>query len=322
MNIDNALTAYRGELVSAAERWQKSRAHRRRRILLLTSALVAAGVIIGTAIAASGWLVGSPAPRNVKADFGSYAPQLGFNPRPGRAVLVARDGAYKLYATPNKQGGYCILIVTPEYHPGPHGEGGDCAGPDHRAFWANALPAGKPGTIGKLFVLGHTAAHEAAAVRFSKPDGSVGTAEVGSSGFFIAQTDIPASIICKAAIQPAVWWKPTFTVLDRSGRKLGTTTQTFKGGCMPRPIPVHAFAVQNGNKQFRLRDGEFGILVGAHARDRVFCHDGSDVIHLMVPTTARHGVHRQHQFGADKPPLQLNVNSASGGRPIIGECHY
>lgn len=320
MNLDDALATYRGELVSAAERWQQGRARRRRRIVLLTSALAAAGVIVGAAIAAGGWLVGSPAPPDVKADFGSYAPQLGFNPRPGRAALVARDGAYKLYAATNKQGGYCILLVTPGYHAGPHGEGGDCAGPDHRFLVATAHPG--PGTAGKLYLFGRTTAHNAAAVRFTTPNGSTRTADVGSSGFFIARTDVPNSIVCRAAIQPAVWWKPTLTVLDRHGRQLGRSTETFKGGCLPRPIPVHAFAVEHGHKQFRVRDGEFGILTGARARDRVFCHDGKDAIHLMVPPTTRHGVHRQHQFAPNTPRLQLNVNSARNGRPIVAECHY
>lgn len=321
MNIDDALTAYRGDLVRAAERWQKGRARRRRRLMLLTSALAAAGVIVGAAIAASGWLVGSPAPRNVKADFGSYAPQLGFNPRPGRAKLVARDGAYKLYATTNEQGGYCILIVTPEYHPSPHGEGGDCAGRDHRFVEATAHPG--PGLGGRLVLFGHTTARAAATVRFTTPDGSFGTADVGASGFFIVRTDVPSSIICRAAIQPAVWWRPALTVLDRRGRRLGKpTTETFKGGCMPRPIPVHAFTVERGHRQYRVRDGEFGILVGARARDRVFCHHRNDAIHLMVPTTTRHGVHRQRQFAGTRSPLQLYVNSPLNGHRVVAECHY
>ncbi len=126
VNIDDALTTYRGELIAAARRWQKARARRRHRIALVTSALAVAGIIVGTAIAATGWLVGSPAPKNVKSDFGSYAPQLGFNPEPGKAVLVAHDGPYKMYVTPDKQGGYCTLVATPQYHPGPHGSGGDC----------------------------------------------------------------------------------------------------------------------------------------------------------------------------------------------------
>ena len=321
MNIDDALAAYRGDLIRAAERWQKRRARRQRRLVLLTTAIAVAVVIVGAAIAASGWLVGSPAPRNVKADFGSYAPQLGFNPRPGRAKLAARDGPYKLYATTNKQGGYCILIVTPGYHPGPHGEGGDCAAPDHHFVEATAHPG--QGLAGKLFLFGHTTAHDAAVVRFTTPDGSLGTADVGSSGFYIARTDVPNSIICRAAIQPAVWWRPTLTVIDRHGHQLGeATTEIFKGGCTPRPIPVHAFTVQRGHKQFRVRDGEFGILIGAQARDRVFCHHGRDVIHLMVPPTTRHGVHRQQQFADNGAPLQLNVNSARNGRPVVAECHY
>lgn len=320
MNLDDPLATYRGELVAAAQRWQTGRARRRRRLVLLASALAGAGVIVGAAIAATGWLVGSPAPPNVKADFGSYAPQLGFNPRPGRAVLVARDGAYKLYATTNRQGGYCVLLVTPGYHPGPHGEGGDCSGPDHRFLTAAAHPG--PGSTGKLFLFGHTTAHAAAAIRFTNPNGSTGTAKVRSNGFFIARTDVPDSIVCRAAIQPAVWWKPTFTVLDRSGRQLGKTTETFQGGCLPRPIPVHAFTVEHDRKQFRVRGGEFGILVGARARDRVFCRDGRDVIHLMVPPTTRHGVHRQRQFSPRKPPLQLYVNSARNSHPVVAECHY
>ena len=163
-------------LIAAAGRWQKSRAQRRRRLVLLTSALTAARIIgSGTAIATTGWLVGSPAPPNVKSDFGGFAPQLGFNPRPGRAVLVARDGAYKLYATTNKQGGFCTSLVTPGSQPGPHGEGGDCAGPDRHSFEATAVPAGASGT---LVLFGHTAAPPPR-TSASQPERRIGTAKVG-----------------------------------------------------------------------------------------------------------------------------------------------
>ena len=92
MNIEDALTAYRGDLVAAAHRWRVRRERRRRRFVLTSGVVALGAVIVGTAIAATGWLVGSPAPPSVKSDFGSYAPQLGFNPQPGKAVLVASSG--------------------------------------------------------------------------------------------------------------------------------------------------------------------------------------------------------------------------------------
>ena len=72
-----------------------------------------------TAVAATatGWLTGSPAPQSVVSDFGTYAPQLGFDPEPGRAVLVAQDGDVILYATTNKQGSYCLVTSAPWKRP-------------------------------------------------------------------------------------------------------------------------------------------------------------------------------------------------------------
>ena len=69
--MDDALSAYRGDLVAATHRWQVARGRRRRRIAVAASALALAAVVVGTAIAATGWLVGSPAPKSVQADFNS-----------------------------------------------------------------------------------------------------------------------------------------------------------------------------------------------------------------------------------------------------------
>ncbi len=186
MNIDDALTAYRGELINAAQRWQKARARRRHRIALVTSAMAVAGIIVGTAIAATGWLVGSPAPKSVKSDFGSYAPQLGFNPEPGKAVLVATDSPYKLYVTTNKQGGYCTLTSAPWKRPGPHGEGGDCISRRQASVpllvgMGGAAAAPNGGT--RLVFIGRTRQRDASHVRFAAPEGKTITATVGRSGF-------------------------------------------------------------------------------------------------------------------------------------------
>ena len=126
------------------------------RLVLVAIVLSVSAVIASLAIAGTGWLIGSPAPANVQSDFGSYATQLGFNPQPGNAVLVASNGDYQLYATVNEQGGLCTLVSTPWNRPGPNGEGGDCT----------ATP----------------------------PDGKTVTAPVGAGGFFIVGMTVPGSM--------------------------------------------------------------------------------------------------------------------------------
>jgi hypothetical protein len=100
----------------------------RRRIAVL--AIVTLLIVIGTAVASTtSWLTGSPAPQSVVSDFGTYTPQLGFNPEPGRAVLVAEDGDISLYATTNKQGTYCLVASAPWKRPEKLADGGTCIPP-------------------------------------------------------------------------------------------------------------------------------------------------------------------------------------------------
>lgn len=227
MSIEDALTTYRGDLLASAERWQKGRERRRRRLVLATSALATAGMIVGTAIAGTGWLTGSPAPPSVKSDFGSYATQLGFTPEPGRAVLVASDGDFQLFATENEQGGLCTLVSTPWNRPSANGEGGDCVSttPDATPFWAGTDGVSAEANGGStVVVIGHTTDKDAASVQFETPNGAVVTAPVGSSGFFIRGTTLSGSF-CD-------WgrWAPRFTVLDSSGNPLSSTTVTVFPG--------------------------------------------------------------------------------------------
>jgi hypothetical protein len=319
VNIDDALTAYRGDLINAAQRWHKTRARRRQRIALVTSALALAGIIVGTALAATGWLVGSPAPKSVKSDFGSYAPQLGFNPEPGKAVLVATDSPYKLYVTTNKQGGYCTLTSAPWKRPGPHGEGGDCisrkqASVPFSVGMGGAADAPNGGT--RLVLIGRTRARDATQVRFTAPEGKTITATVGRSGFFIvgfivrrpANSHASNSTVISGFLPGICRWTPTFNVLDANGGEVTRKTLTFGPRVCFRP-PKPVVKTENGTETFILDQGMIGYLAKAAPGDRVTCRGGGHALTLVVPK-ATVGTHRR----TGERRLQLNIRHARDGR--------
>jgi len=313
VNIDDALIGYRGDLITAAHRWQIRRDRRRRRFLLGTGALAVAAVIVGTAVAATGWLVGSPAPPSVKSDFGSYAPQLGFNPEPGKAVLVASDGAYKLYATPDKQGGFCTLLSTPWYHPGPHGSGGDCVARKEASvsFWAGPYGAGHAVHGGtRLVVAGRTRNRAAARVRFSYPDGKTADASIGRSGFFIAPITIDHPIFTGLLPGGICRWSSTFVVLDPNGQVVARKTLTFGPPvCFHSPNPV--VTAKAGTKTFVLNRGADGYLAQAHPGDNVVCRGSGHLVTMTIPRAPVHG----HVRRDIKPfPLQVNIDHTRSGR--------
>jgi hypothetical protein len=116
------ILAYRTELQSAASRAVAGR--RRRRLWMLALAVIAVGALVtGISIAATGWLLGEPAPKPVIEDFKTCAPQLGFHPEPGKAVLVARVREFKLYATTNREGTYCLVLDRRSLPAGASGDG-------------------------------------------------------------------------------------------------------------------------------------------------------------------------------------------------------
>ena len=199
----------------------------RRRFVLVAVALGLTGVIATVAVAGTGWLVGSPAPPDVKSGFGSYATQLGFNPQPGQAVLVASSGAYQLYATANTQGGLCTLVVTP-WRPASAHEGGECTAaqglPESSKFYAST--GGQSALVDNastVVVYGHTSDAGASSVQFDGPSGAPVTAAVGKGGFFIVGTTVTGGGIgCGNG-----GWDPTFHVLDATGQQLSAWTVTL-----------------------------------------------------------------------------------------------
>lgn len=197
----------------------------RRRTVALAAVLGA--LAVGTAVAATTtWLTGEPAPKSVVEDFGSYTPQLGFNPEPGRAVLVARDGEFSLYATTNKQGSYCLLASAPWKRPTKGGEGGTCIPPTQAKAPLIAGLVGarsSPNSTEWIYLIaGRTTDREARAIRFAAPTGDLITRPIGSSGFFIVAVRAGDSACAHGD------WTPTFTPLDADGAERETESLTIR----------------------------------------------------------------------------------------------
>jgi hypothetical protein len=191
-------------------------------------------LVIGTAVAATttDWLTDSPALKSVVSDFGSYAPQLGFNPEPGRAVLVARDGDIILYATTNKQGSYCLITSAPWKRPSKLPDGGTCIPPAQAAAPLVAGLVGassSPGGQQTYLIAGRTTDPEAHTIRFSDPTGAPITRTIGSSGFFVAAVRTDASACANGD------WKPLFSVLGANGEERASSTITL--GSAPSASP-------------------------------------------------------------------------------------
>lgn len=222
MTSQDPIALFRLELSAAAQRRLGS--SRRRRSFLLPAGLAFAAIVVtGTALAATGWLTGSPAPQSVNSDFQSYPPQLGSHPDSGASVLVASNGDMTLYATTDAEGSYCVVASTPWKRPRTLPDGGTCVPPADAAapFVAGEVAAqtipideGNASTLSTLVIAGRTADTDASEVSFTAPNGNLVTAQVGSSGFFIASVQMPGSPCAGGD------WKPTFTVLDASGNQI------------------------------------------------------------------------------------------------------
>jgi hypothetical protein len=208
--IDEGLLAYRTQLGTAALRLARAHARRRRRrilfaALMATAALAATATTLAATGVIQGWLGGEAAPPEVKDDFAGVAPQLGYTTIPGQASRVAYepDGKIALYATPTKEGGYCLLAVSPDTKL--YGDGqGYCIKPEEAA---RPFVAGLVGPVA-----GRASAPEAATITFEDPDGGLVKRSLGAGGFFVAGFGERDSGACG--------WTSEFTVLDASDRVL------------------------------------------------------------------------------------------------------
>lgn len=193
----------------------------RRRVTAL--AILVGLLVIGTAVASrTSWLSGSPAPDSVVADFGSYAPQLGFDPEPDRAVLVAEDGDVSLYATTNRQGSYCLVASAPWKRPETLRDGGTCIAASQAAAPLVAGLVGasssRDGDLQTYVIAGRTADPQARTIRFNGPNGTWITRRVGSSGFFVA------TVHTTGAACAAGDWDATFSIHGADGEERARST--------------------------------------------------------------------------------------------------
>lgn len=212
--------AAEGALPARARR----RARRRTRLVLVAIAALALLSVpsYGVARDVIDWVRGEPAPQSVVDEFGTYAPQLGYQPDSGGAVLVAVDeGDVRLYSTKNDKGSYCLLLRAPGR---PSGDGGTCIQPK---WAAEPLIAGTLGATGgddessTHFIGGRSDHSGARSIRFTDPDGHTISRPIGYDGFFIASVDVSRSA-CGAGD-----WRPTFVVLDANGNEVARAAITL-----------------------------------------------------------------------------------------------
>jgi hypothetical protein len=201
---------------------------RRKRFVVAVIVVAALGIpayAIGRAM--SGWLGGEPAPKSIVDNFGSYTPHLGFRPDPGKAVRVASDRSFVLYATTNDRGSYCVATTTPD--------GGICIRP---SIAAAPLIAGiMPGDPGRgdarrtILVAGRVNDRNAVGVIFTDLRGDIVTRRLGVGGFFLAAIESAGGQVpCNNGD-----WTTVFRALDGEGN--ATVTARITLASRPRGAP-------------------------------------------------------------------------------------
>ncbi len=192
-----------------------------KRLVFVLAALAGGAVLASLAVAANGWLSGSPAPPAVVTNFQHYTPQLGFHPNASDAVLVGQDNDISLYATTNSEGTYCLTVAAPWKSPTTN-DGGVCVPtPIASRHLVAGIVGGSPNRTGgdvTLVVAGRTDDSVADTVRFEGPKGQVISRPVGPSGFFVAGVDADLDPC------PIDGWTSAFTVVDVAGNTIDRTS--------------------------------------------------------------------------------------------------
>ena len=180
--MSDARTVFRRELQAAGAR-RLARRRRRRRALAASGALALAVTGAALAVATRDAFRATPAPPAVEENFSQHRPELGFDPVPGAAELVAREGEFSLYRTPSRQGTYCVTWTSADA-PRTVGDGGSCV---TRAVADAPLTAGiLTNEMRTALVAGRVQALGAARVQLTAMDGTFQERRIGADGFFLA----------------------------------------------------------------------------------------------------------------------------------------
>jgi hypothetical protein len=176
---------------------------------------------------------GEQAPRQIVTNLESYTPQLGFNPDPEKAVLVAQEAHVRLYVTSNRQGTYCYIAST-------RLDGGTCVS---KAVADAPVIAGFIGGDGEhrtngLVMVGRIRDPRAHTVRFNAPDSTPVVRNVGLGGFFVAVAPAESPMAACAG----AGWKPTFTFHSHLGDEITSATIEIARPFGPPSRPACAFA--------------------------------------------------------------------------------
>jgi hypothetical protein len=220
---DSTLVAYRARLEASAHRLAREHHVRRRRRFAWAAVIAAALLATATTLGATGvlgaWLGGKPAPAEVKRDFAGIRPELGHTPDPEATAEVAREKEVGVYATPTRQGGFCLVADDPALGFGNDGRGYCLRREEAKRPLVAGLIGGSQGSV----VAGRARFDGAATIRLTDPEGNQVERPIGTGGFFVAVLVTGESQTCFDG-KP---WISTVVVLDREGSELARADFPF-----------------------------------------------------------------------------------------------
>jgi hypothetical protein len=190
IDVATVLARIRDDLVSAVAADQ-GRSRRRHRVRT-SGVLLAATLVLGTAVAAAtGWF--SPAPEEVKSIFKDLNGN-GVEVDASRAIEIGVIDEHPAYAAPTADGGFCLYFgpnAGPVQRSGPSGS--TCTVLLQEVGEGEIVLAPQWGHDGG-FAFGRVGTESAVSVTVTLPDGGgTVTADVATDGFFLA--DLPESAL-------------------------------------------------------------------------------------------------------------------------------
>jgi hypothetical protein len=213
-----ALGQLRADLLTAVERDRSKAARRRKVVLAAVIAVVAIGAV-GSAIAAATGAF-SPAPPDVQQKFADLGPEVDES----RAIAIGTIDEHAAYAAPTENGGFCLYFASNPSRSGPDGPVCTTKEPGPTEIALNVQPGHDGG-----FVFGRVGTDEATSVEIELPGrgGTVAT-PVREDRFFLLE--LPPSAMPALTGDGAV----IATAKNEDGKTLARGT----GRVVPMDVPT------------------------------------------------------------------------------------